>query len=101
MPLKKRILQPPFFVFTRSLVDFRLWGAVGFWFCLQLSAPLLAGEKAIKWGHIPRADLEMATFPDDTNAAAIILADIGEVSYDKAFSLSRSTQKNFLAGHPH
>jgi len=35
----------------------------------------------MKWGEVPRADLEMTAFPADTNATAVILCDYGEVSF--------------------
>jgi len=42
----------------RSLqIIFSLWPAF-----------LLAQEKPIKWGEVAKADLEMTTFPADTNA---------------------------------
>jgi hypothetical protein len=37
-----------------------------------------AQEPPIKWGEIPRADLEMKNCPSDSNASAIILCDYGE-----------------------
>ena len=38
-------------------------------------------EPPIKWGDIPRADLEMKSYPADTNASALILCDYGESSF--------------------
>lgn len=32
----------------------------------------------VEWGEIPRADLEMKSFPDDSDASALILCDYGE-----------------------
>ncbi len=50
-------------------------------FLLGLAFPFLRAEAQdppIVWGEIPRADLEMKTFPQDTNASALILCDYGE-----------------------
>ena len=49
---------------------------------LLLPAVLWAQPKSIKWGEVPRADLEMKTFPNDTNAAAVILGDVGNVYFN-------------------
>jgi hypothetical protein len=35
-------------------------------------------EPKIKWGEIPKSDLEMKSYPADTNANAVILYDYGE-----------------------
>ena len=46
---------------------------------IYLSSTLcLAQELPIKWGEIPRADLEMKSCPEDSNASAIFLCDYGE-----------------------
>lgn len=37
-----------------------------------------AQDAPIKWGEIPMADLKMKSFPDDTNATAVILCDYGD-----------------------
>lgn len=49
---------------------------------LIISSSLDAQEPPIKWGDIPRADIEMTSFPLDTNASALILCDYGESSLD-------------------
>ncbi|MCU7492742.1 MAG: DUF3857 and transglutaminase domain-containing protein [Bacteroidota bacterium] len=36
----------------------------------------------MKWGEIPMADLQMKSFPKDTNATALILGDYGESFFD-------------------
>jgi len=54
----------------------------GFALLLLLPALLHAQEKPLKWGEVPRADLEMTTFPADSNATAVILGDYGEVYFD-------------------
>jgi transglutaminase-like putative cysteine protease len=55
------------------------------WLCLTFfllpSALILAQDKPMKWGEVPRADLEMTEFPADSNAAAVILGDYGEVEF--------------------
>ncbi len=53
--------------------------AIGLAICLLFPTLLLSQPKPMKWGEVPRADLEMQEFPDDTNAAAVILGDYGEV----------------------
>jgi transglutaminase-like putative cysteine protease len=50
--------------------------------CLVFSSHLFSQEPPIKWGEIPRADLEMKSFPQDSNASAIILCDFGESSFN-------------------
>ncbi len=49
--------------------------------CLLFPALLLAQPDSLQWGDVPRADLEMTAFPDDSNATAIILGDFGAVSF--------------------
>ncbi len=49
--------------------------------------PLPAQDKPMKWGEVPRADLEMTSFPADTNASAVILCDYGEVSFDTEYEV--------------
>ena len=44
-----------------------------------------AQGKPMKWGEVPRADLEMKNFPEDSNATAVILCDYGTVSFDEEF----------------
>lgn len=39
---------------------------------------LLAQDPPIKWEEIPFTDLEMKSWPQDTNASAVILCDYGE-----------------------
>jgi hypothetical protein len=36
-----------------------------------------AQEPPVRWGEIPKSDLEMKSFPQDTNASAVILCDYG------------------------
>ncbi len=40
-----------------------------------------------KWGDIPREHLEMKEFPDDPDASAVILFDIGDTYFDDNFSV--------------
>jgi hypothetical protein len=42
------------------------------------SPALIAQDPPITWGNIPKEDLEMKSFPADTNASALILCDYGE-----------------------
>ena len=57
--------------------------------CAILLLPVLAlaQEKTLKWGDIPRAGLELASFPNDTNATAVVLGDIGRVNFADDFAL--------------
>ncbi|MDP4174119.1 MAG: transglutaminase domain-containing protein [Bacteroidota bacterium] len=48
---------------------------------------LTAQDRPIKWGDIPRSDLEMTSFPQDSNASAVILCDYGESNYDDNLEL--------------
>jgi hypothetical protein len=48
------------------------------WASVSVILPLRAQDLPIKWGEIPREDLEMKTCPDDSNASAIFLCDYGE-----------------------
>ncbi len=41
----------------------------------------------ITWGEIPRENLEMKTFPSDTNASAVILCDYGESKFNNDFNI--------------
>lgn len=54
---------------------------------LPIMLPVALQAQTIEWGKIPREHLEMKTFPDDTNATAIILADIGEVKFNRDFRM--------------
>ena len=44
-------------------------------------------DPPIKWGEIPRVDLEMKSYPKDTNATAVILCDYGESNIDDDFNV--------------
>jgi len=54
---------------------------------LWLPALLPAQKFSIKWNDIPNADLEMKTFPEDTNASAVILGDVGNVYFNDKFEM--------------
>lgn len=41
----------------------------------------------IEWGEISKADLEMRSYPADSNASAVILCDYGETTMDKDINL--------------
>jgi hypothetical protein len=45
---------------------------------IGISTSVFSQSAPITWGEIPRADLEMKSFPKDTNASAVILCDYGE-----------------------
>jgi hypothetical protein len=44
-------------------------------------------DPPIEWGEIPMVDLEMKSFPKDTNATAVILCDYGESHIDDDFNV--------------
>jgi hypothetical protein len=48
-----------------------------------LCTPLQAQKKAEKWGKIPKEDLEMTVYSQDSTAAAVVLQDVGkqEIEY--------------------
>jgi hypothetical protein len=52
-----------------------------------IPAILFSQKYKIKYGKIPIKDLQMKEFPPDSNAAAIILADIGEVIFEGEFNI--------------
>jgi hypothetical protein len=49
---------------------------------IGLSSPVFSQDSPIRWGEIPKADLEMKYFPQDTNASALIICDFGESHYN-------------------
>ncbi|MBE2185407.1 MAG: DUF3857 domain-containing protein [Rhodothermales bacterium] len=50
---------------------------------LALAHPLFAQSRpSFRWGQIPEDQLAMTAFPADTNAAAVVLAEVGKVSFD-------------------
>jgi transglutaminase-like putative cysteine protease len=53
-------------------------------------ALLYSQDPPIEWGKIPRVDLEMKSFPEDTNAAAVILCDYGESYINNSINLEYS-----------
>ncbi len=56
-------------------------------FLTVLSVSVIAQNAPIEWGEIPKADLEMKTFPQDSNASAVILCDYGESKFDNQLNL--------------
>ncbi len=50
-------------------------------------SPLFAQKAPIKWGKIDKAMLEMESFPQDTNAAAVVLCEFGESYITGQFTL--------------
>lgn len=50
---------------------------------LVLAPSLLAQSRpSFRWGQIPDEHLALTAFPSDTNAAAIVLGEVGKVSFD-------------------
>jgi hypothetical protein len=47
-----------------------------------LCCVLTAQTPEIKWGKIPESDLKMTVYPKDTSAAAVVLADLGNLYFD-------------------
>jgi len=56
-------------------------------FLIIISCSAYAQNAPIEWGEIPKADLEMKTFPQDSNASAVILCDYGESKFDNDLNL--------------
>lgn len=48
---------------------------------------IFAQDSPIEWGEIPLSDLQMNSFPDDSNATAVILCDYGETKFNNDFDL--------------
>ena len=46
------------------------------------SLNLFAQKPNVEWGEIPRSDLEMTSYPSDTNATALVLYDYGESKFN-------------------
>ena len=63
----------------------------------------LAQEPPVTWGEIPKSDLEMKSFPQDTNASVIILCDYGvsrfnnelEIAYTRCLRVKILTAKGY------
>ena len=49
---------------------------------LLTTVNLMAQPDPIKWGKIEKADLEMSAYPEDPEAAAVVLCDFGSVRFD-------------------
>ncbi|MFO7447431.1 MAG: DUF3857 and transglutaminase domain-containing protein [Ignavibacteriaceae bacterium] len=62
---------------------------VFFCFLLVVSAANLFPQldPPIEWGEIPKEDMEMKSFPHDSNATAYILCDYGESKYNNDFRI--------------
>lgn len=60
---------------------FSLFFVLSFILCISFNSSF-AQEPPIKWGEIPMADLQMKSFPQDTNATALILCDYGESQFN-------------------
>ncbi|AEE53569.1 DUF3857 domain-containing transglutaminase family protein [Haliscomenobacter hydrossis] len=53
------------------------------WGCIALlSCQTLDAQEEIRWGKIPPEDLKMTSYPLDTSAEALVLADIGTFDYN-------------------
>ena len=76
-----RVMRPANTKDTAKLIQAESWRSVAM--MLLLPALLLAQAKPLKWGDVPAADLAMASFAPDSNAAAVILGDYGEVYFDE------------------
>ncbi len=44
-------------------------------------------DPPIEWGVIPRSDLEMKSFPADSNASAVILCDYGQSNFNNSLNI--------------
>ncbi len=56
-------------------------------FSLIVSQSLFSQDPPVKWGDIPRADLEMKSLPSDPNATVYVLCDYGETSFNDDFDV--------------
>ena len=62
-----------------------------------------AQDSPIEWGEIPLADLAMTSFPDDSNASALVLCNYGEsfinddlnITYKRHLRVKILTEKGF------
>lgn len=59
---------------------------------ILLGAVKLLAQDPVKWGKIDKEDLEMSVYPEDSSAAAVVLADYGIAYFtfhnDKGFQLN-------------
>ena len=46
------------------------------------STKLFSQAPKLEWGEVPKSDLEMTSYPPDTNASALILYDLGESKFN-------------------
>lgn len=58
-----------------------------FFFLIVASSFLYSQAPQVEWGKVDRDILAMQSFPADTNAAAIILYDVGNVTFDSNFDI--------------
>ena len=47
----------------------------------------VAGAPVVEWGKVPMEHLSMQTFPQDSNAAAVVLFDLGTVRFNQDYDL--------------
>jgi len=58
-----------------------------FFLYLVFSQSSFAQDPPIKWGEIPKADLEMKSYLPDTNASALIICDYGESFFNDQLNI--------------
>lgn len=76
------------------------------YFFFFLAGIISAQNITAEWGVIPKQDLEMKTFPEDTNAAAVFLYDNGiskfndelNIEYDRHTRIKILTEKGYEWG---
>ncbi len=73
-------MKPKTFYFTILLISI-------------ISYSNFAQEPKVEWGEIPRSDLEMTSYPADTNATAVILYEYAESTFDDDFDIVLSVHK--------
>lgn len=66
---------------------FSFFTVLSFFLCVSFSNSFAQMEPPVKWGEIPMADLQMKSFPKDTNATALILCDYGESAFNDEFNI--------------
>ena len=79
LPKKTGILMSNFFKIKLTLLIFLIG-----------SSFIYSQDPPIKWGEIPMVDLEMKSYPKDSNATAVILCDYGESNIDDDFNVAFS-----------
>lgn len=73
---------------------------------LLLLTKILPQDKPIEWGKIPISDLQMTSFPQDSNASAVVLCDYGvskfnddlEIEFERFFRVKILNENGYKFG---